>query len=258
MAARPAILWLAVAPVVMLILRGAGPNPFVSMPASLGLVMGIVVPARPAAAPVTLSPRMVAWLSGTLAVLIAISAADAVARHHSPPSHAMAAHQAILRSIAADARAAGATNVAFGAAAVGPVHAASLLNVALFDMPGRQASSTAPVIDGVVCRPDGMLEVAAAAVWRGIPGDTAATKIDDLCRRAATTIDYLVVPTPPTCRLLAEQFGHDIVNRHAAALRDNLLASGMWHAILPGVEVTDGMVFDVFRNAARLGPGASP
>jgi hypothetical protein len=242
----------------MLILRGAGLNPFVSMPSSLGLVLAIVVPARPADAPVTLPARTETWLAGALAMLLAISGMVAVARHRGQPDGAMAAHQTILRSIAADARAAGATNVTFGASAVGPVHAASLQNVALFDMPHRRTTGGHAVIDGIACRPDGTLEAAAAADWQSLPGDTTAAKIDGLCRRAAATIDYLVVPAPPACRLLAGQFGHDTVNRHAQALRESLLASDNWQSILPGVEVTEGMVFDVYRNAARLGSGATP
>jgi hypothetical protein len=94
------------------------------------------------------------------------------------------------------------------------------------------------------------LEIAAAADWRRVPGDTPEEKLRALSERAAATIDYMVIPTASTCRTVERRFGHDIVNRHATAMREHLLGTGDWHRILADVDVTNGLVFDVFRNTS--------
>jgi hypothetical protein len=247
---RPAILWLTIAPIALLMIRGAGLNPFVSMPASLGLLLTILVSARPSRTPVALSARAVASLTGLFAVLFCIMAATGFALHRGPSGGPMAAHRSILRAIVADARSSDRGTISFGGSTVGPVHSASLQNVGLFDIPEARASSRDLVIDGVTCLPDASLEIAAAADWRRVPGDTPEEKLRALSERAAATIDYMVIPTASTCRTVERRFGHDIVNRHATAMREHLLGTGDWHRILADVDVTNGLVFDVFRNTS--------
>ena len=255
---RPELLWLAIAPVALLMIRGAGLNPFVSMPASLGLLLAVLVPARPSPAPVALSARTVASLGGLFVILICMLAAIAFSLHRGPSGGAMAAHRSILRAIAADARSRAVPAVSFGASTVGPVHSASLLNVGLFDIPEAHGTSHALELDGVVCTPDSGLELAAAADWRRVPGDTLEEKLRALGERASATIDYMVIPTASTCRTVERRFGHDIVNHHATAMREQLLGTGTWHRILAEVDVADGLVFDVFRNTARPRQGTLP
>jgi hypothetical protein len=255
---RPELLWLAIAPVALLMIRGAGLNPFVSMPASLGLLLAVLVPARPSPTPVALSARAVASLTGLFAVLFCIMAATGLALHRGPSGAPMAAHRSILRAIAADARSSDRGTISFGGSTVGPVHSASLLNVGLFDIPEARASSRDLVIDGVTCLPDASLEIAAAADWRRVPGDTPEEKLRTLGERASATIDYLVVPTASTCRTVERRFGHDIVNHHSTAMREQLLGTGTWHRILAEVDVAEGLVFDVFRNTSRPRQGTLP
>jgi len=247
---RPAILWLAIAPVALLMIRGAGLNPFVSMPASLGLLLTILVSARPSTTPLALSARAAASLGGLFAILICTMAASSLSLHRGPSDGAMAAHCSILRAIAADARSREVPAISFGTSTVGPLHSASLLNVGLFDIPEAHGTSHDLELDGVVCTPDNALEIAAAADWRRVPGDTPEEKLRALSERAAATIDYMVIPTASTCRTVERRFGHDIVNRHATAMREHLLGTGDWHRILADVDVTNGLVFDVFRNTS--------
>lgn len=255
---RPALLWLAIAPVALLMSRGAGLNPFVSMPASLGLLLAVVVPARPSPTPVALGARAVASLTGLFAVLCCVMAATAIALHRCPSGGPMAAHRSMLRAIAADARSCDIGTISFGASTVGPVHSATLQNVALFDIPEARTTSRDLVIDGVTCHPDASLEIAAAADWLKVPGDTPDEKLRSLGERAATAIDYLVVPTEATCRTVQERFGHDIINGQALAVREQILDAGAWHCILADVNVGDGLVFEVFRNTTRTRQEAVP
>ena len=255
---RPALLWLAIAPVAMLMSRGAGLNPFVSMPASLGLLLALLVPARPSPTPVALGARAVAALTGLFAVLCCIMAATGLALHRGPSGGPMAAHRSILRAIAADARSREMATVSFGGSTVGPVHSASLLNVGLFDIPEARASSRDLVLDGVTCRPDASLEIAAAAEWHKVPGDTPEEKLRALGARAAAEIDYLVLPTASTCRTVHERFGGVIINSLAADVRERILGAGPWHRILADVDVGEGLVFDVFRNTARARQETTP
>lgn len=255
---RPAILWLTVAPLALLIVQGAGLNPFVSMPSSLGLLLLILVPARPASDTISLSVRSAGWLSAAVAILAVITLTQSIASHRDPASRAMTVHKSILRAIIDDALATGATTVSVGASVVGPVHAYSLHNVALYDMPDTRADARGPVIAGVLYVPDGSLEVASKAVWEGIPGETPAAKLRALSQQAEQTIDYLVIPTPATCRLFEERLSHDLMNRHATGMREHLMEGGAWHRILADVEFVEGMRFDVVRNSLRSATGGKP
>lgn len=255
---RPEILWLTVAPIVMLMIQGAGLNPFVSMPASLGLLLAIVVPGRLATEEIRLSDRLTAWLTAAAAILAAITVTISVAEHHDPSRRAMTSHKSILRAIADDARTTGATSVSVGASAIGPVHAASLHNVTLYDMQDNRAGRPDPALPVIVSLPDPSLEVSSLAVWRDIPGDAPEEKLRSLGRRAEEAIDYLVVPTASTCRFLEQRLGHEVINRHATAMRDRLMESGVWQRILADIDFDNGMQFDLFRNSARRGTGGRP
>ena len=243
--------WIGVAPVLLLVARGAGLNPFVSMPAAFGLTMvllgvggGIPAwrPSRPALG---------------LVVVFAIACTAATGfrgwkAHAGGSVDSMAAHRAALDSIVADAHRVGRDEVRVGTTHCFYFNQASLQSVALFDHPAAVWDGTEPRIDGVAIRPDGTFAVAAAADLVRVPGATVADKLEHMLTTAARDIDYLAIPDETTARYVQERMPFNVINRFAVTIRERLLESGHWAPVSDEIRNGVNEVVRLYRNTRRL------
>lgn len=249
--------WIALAPVVLLVSRGAGLNPFVSMPAAFGLTMLLMLPVS---GRVWHSLSRPAWIGLVLlaAGCTAVVAARGWRAHFGGGVDSMAAHRQTIRLIVDDARRTGRECVSYATTHCFYLNQDSLESVALFDVPGAGLEGKSPRIDGVTIHTNSGFAVAAEADWEAVPGDTTESKLDHMLAVADREIDYLVIPDEETSRFVQEHISHNVVNRHAIVLRRRLLDGGRWELVAGDIRNGEHEVVHVYRNAGRLAAKSIP
>ncbi|MEI7780293.1 MAG: hypothetical protein WCJ18_00035 [Planctomycetota bacterium] len=254
-APRPALVWLALAPVGMLVLQGAGLNPFVSMPSTLGLALVALLPPQRSAEMIPpLSRRSMALLVAVLIPFATITGGYAIYEHRGPEPTTMPAHKELLRAMAEDAATSRKKHVTFSATCIAQLHTDSLMNVALFDLPEARTMADVTTVNGVALAPDMAFAAAAEADWKSVPGATDREKCDWLCGHAVAAVDYLIMPTEETCEFLTANLGHCVINRYVGTLRRQLLEAGTWECVVPEISNTSQERFSLYRNTTRLIP----
>ena len=130
--------WLAASPALFLILRGAGLNPYVSMPCVFGVLMFAFFPWRDARGEEAVS-RPVCALAVAACLLTAATAELPHPLRGVSPTHAAAMHSLIDR-IVDDARARGLRDVYYGIPEIGDFHSCAFINTLIYDYRGRVES----------------------------------------------------------------------------------------------------------------------
>lgn len=245
--------WIAAAPILLLVSRGAGLNPFVSMPAAFGLTLMLMLPAGAAAAAWRPSRGALALLALIATGCAAAAAAQGWRDHGGGAVDSMAAHRQALDAIVSAARETGPDEVRFGTTHCFYLNEHSLQAVAVFDHPAATWDGDAPRIEGVALTPDATFAIAAEADWTQVPGDGTEAKLTHLLDTAVRDIDYLAIPDEATSRFVAEHLPFNVINRHALTLRERLLASGAWEPVSDPVRNGEHETVVVYRNRSRQG-----
>lgn len=240
-------LWLGFAPAAMLVVRGAGLNPFVCMPSVFGCVLFLMFPLSSA------NLRRISLPAAGMLLLAAIACFGSAMRagwkeHLGDAPESMAAHKAAIATIVADAHEAGRLVARFATTHVFYLNTSSLAQVATFDMPGNQSTSDTVSVDGVRLAPDNLFSLPAEADWRKATGSTNAEKVDNLIAQSGKQIDYLIIPTAASSEFVQEHIAFNVINRYAVELRDRLLASGQWEEISGDIRNSNDEVVRVYRN----------
>jgi hypothetical protein len=243
--------WIAAAPILLLVSRGAGLNPFVSMPAAFGLTLSLMLPAGGSAAAWRPSRGALALLAVIATGCAAAAAAQGWRDHGGGAVDSMAAHRQALDAIVAGARETGRDEVRFGTTHSFYLNEHSLQAVAVFDHPAASWDGHAPRIEGVALLPDATFAIAAEADWARVPGDSTAAKLAHLLDTAARDIDYLAIPDEATSRFIEEHLPFYVINRHASTLRERLLASGDWEPVSDPIRNGEHETVLVYRNNSR-------
>jgi hypothetical protein len=241
------LLWIGAAPVLFLVLRGAGLNAFVSMPAVFGLTLFLLFPLRAKWSQKLSWPALVA-----VAVVAIICANSALRRgwrdHKGGEMDSMAAHRRVLDVIVADATRTGQHDVAYTTLHCLDLHPQSLHSVASFDLPGAEAARDAAICQGVRFSPRPGFSVAAAADWSAVPGDSDEAKLHSLTQRAADEVQYLILLEESSARAIQREFTWQEINLRAVAVREMALASGRWVPISESIPNSKWEVVRVYRN----------
>lgn len=253
--------WIGVAPILLLVVRGAGLNPFVSMPAVFGLtlaVMGLEGGAADTGIQARRPSRAALGLLGVIAVACtAVMGAYGWKAHQGGSIDSMAAHRQVLDAIVTDARGMGRHQVRYGTTHCFYLNQASLQSVMLFDHPAAAWEGGSSRIDGVALRPDATFAIAAEADLARVPGDTEAEKINHVLTTAARDIDYLAIPNEMTARFVQERMPFNVINRFAVDLRERLLQSGDWQPVSDEIRNGEDEVVRLYRNSSRRQPAGN-
>lgn len=247
--------WIGLAPVLFLVARGAGLNPFVSMPAVFGLTLVLgglgggvawteIRDHRP-------SRSALVVLAGIAVACTAITAAHAWKAHAGGPIDSMTAHREAIDAIVADARRVGRDEARYGTTHCFYFNQASLEGVALFDHPAAVWDGSSPRIDGVALRPNATFAIAAEADLARVPGVTEAEKVEHVLTTATDTIDYLAIPDEATARYVQERMPFNVINRFAVVIRDRLLESGRWEPVSGAIRNGEHEVVRIYRNTSQ-------
>jgi hypothetical protein len=241
------MLWIGLAPVLFLVVRGAGLNPFVSMPAVIGLLLFMLWPLSSHPAPV---PSR--WTKVVLAALALVCLFAAAGRgwkdHTGRGVDSMLAHRQMLQAMLDDAQREGKSSVRFATTHSFYLNQNSLQNVALFDMPQAVVTAQSVSIDNIRLAAAMCLAIHAEAQWREIPGETDEEKLRWLLEKAASEVDYLVIPDESTSRFLQDRIHSTVINRYALTIRERLLATGSWVPASGDIRNGKHEVVRLYRN----------
>lgn len=245
------LLWFGVAPLAMLVLRGAGLNPYVCLPAVAGLYLFALEPF--AKDRIWFQNRQRRVLTFGLLVIAATIVINDGIRHHKKGDHqSMAAHQTIIRTMVDDADVLGLKKATFDSSHVFFLHTGSLVSTMRFDVPEAEFQGRKVRINDIEMSPRGVFSsCVAASDWSAIKG-TSKQKLDHLIARASVELDYLVMPIGDSVDYMQTQVSQNVINRHQTYLGQQLLSSGQWEPVGVPVENRTQETVQLYRNRRRI------
>jgi hypothetical protein len=231
--------WLAASPALFLILRGAGLNPYVSMPCVFGVLMFAFFPWRDARGEEAVS-RPVCALAVAACLLTAATAELPHPLRGVSSTHAAAMHSLIDR-IVDDARARGLRDVYYGIPEIGDFHSCAFINTLIYDYRGRVESGGVLLPSGasLVFPDEAVFGASDVFLWnRVVPGKTDALKMDYLVGAALARQRYLLLPDERGLEFLERKRSYDFCNLKVRELKRRLLATGRYALLGEPAEIS--------------------
>jgi hypothetical protein len=244
------LLWIGAAPAAFLAVKGAGLNPYVSMPSAFGLALFLLVPLR-----IWPVPIIGKWGVGLLVVAAVACGTSAFRRgwadHAGPATNAMAAHKATIEAIVADASKHDRTEPTFGVCHLYYMNSASLHSVLTFDLPSTTDATGKVSYRGVT--PERLtVERGNDAEWAQVEGANDEEKLTSVIRFALEKVDYLVVADEETAKFMQTHMHWHPTNRLGVEMRRRLLESGAWQKVSDDICSRPEEVVAVYRNTRRI------
>ncbi len=241
------LIWLAVAPLAMLVLRGAGLNQFVCMPAIVGVLLWLLSPLAENKALFASRPALLSAAVVSL-VCLGLIGFDGWNRHKAGDFNSMEAHKLAINEIVSDAQAEGLQNVNFGSTHVFYINSSSLAATMRFDIPKVRFDGRKVFVDDVRMIANGIFSgVVADANWEALEGATQQ-KLDGLLGYADKTLDYVIVPDDSTIKFLEEKIAFNIINQHQRYLTNHIVNGGNWLPVTETIENGQHERVTIYRN----------
>jgi hypothetical protein len=249
------IVWLAAASPLFLFFRGAGMNPFVSMPAIFGCLLFAYLPFR--GSQPAFSREWVCWIVGAMAAgssLLNAFTPNLPRPYSGPTTSRMAGFKSVIEQMSQDASQRGLRRVEYIVPESGDFHFSALSNVLIyefgavpdkdhhlysggltFDFPNQKAFSPTDEV-----------------LWKlDVPGETDQEKMDNLVSLAMQSADYLLVPDQPTLDWLEQNRKFNYINLKTRELKTRLIATGAWVQLGNGAAASDHETIEVYARRAR-------
>ncbi|MFK7767117.1 MAG: hypothetical protein AB8B55_07830 [Mariniblastus sp.] len=242
------IAWIGLAPVVMMIARRAGLNPFVTMPCVFGLVLFFALPALKQMDRLKIR-NMTAFCWTIMFACIVMAAARGWVRHSPNGFETMAMNNELIDTMLDDTRGRKKNLLTYGVVHLTDLNSNSLYSTLLFD----RADGT-PALDGVTIDEIKIKRIAtfsqpAATDWRNLPGETDDEKISGLIADANNRIDYLILPDKETAKYLETAANHNFVNRFLVQLRQRIVDDDSWFKVGRSIKTNDEETVEIYRKA---------
>lgn len=243
------VLWIGIAPVAFLVLRGAGLNPFVSMPAAFGFVLFLL---KPFTAKLNPFRPFLLPLRGLLILVMSISlmilSTFSGIRNHLHPTQEMGrmdAHQQIIHTMLQDGLTRKDLEVSFAIPYVGYLTPSSIWNVFVYDTTIRPKS----VNEGIFNRlaNDNYFPIATLADWENIPGKADQQKLEYLIKQVQLRADYLILPTNKSLDFFEKYMTGVFINKYTRVIAQKLLDS-QWEPLGKPIQVTSFEEVQVYRK----------
>jgi hypothetical protein len=214
--------YLGLCPAMFLVLRGAGINPFVSMPALFGGIMFCLAPIAGTILPGGGRQRLAA---ACLAVAASLASATIGPGSHAAPLGVarMETLREIIGLMRQSAVASGKKEVFYATSYVGAAQADFIRNVLIYDY-GE------PPRSGALLRGDraSTLAIVAQVEWEKVRGANEKEKIKSLVEWTNQSIDYVLVPDEATVNYVERALAGYVFNTKTRAFGKALLESGKW------------------------------
>ncbi len=211
------MLWCAAVPMVLLIGKGAGINPFVSMPTMIALFIALA----------TLLGRLLERLDRpqtmivvtVVCLMIGGALGRGIKKHGWPKDQFMQANQQIISDLVADAKKSGLANARFGGLQTCDIHTDSLWGVVLYDRPDVRVDGQIVWIGETRLEPIRMFMLPAQANWDEVDGTNDEQKRRSLVSRVELEFEYLIMPDETTASAIQQSGVSDVINQHIPAIR---------------------------------------
>ncbi|GAA5508337.1 glycosyltransferase family 39 protein [Novipirellula caenicola] len=240
------LLWIGLSPIVFLVARRAGLNPYVSMPAVIGLVLFAILPLLKAFER-SGSIRLLAASWGLLAVAIGFAAQRGWERHQPAGFNSMVGQQQVMDEILDDSIANKMADVRFGVSHLTELNSRSLFATVMFDREGVTSQNRKLVYQNMGLQIDESLSIAAAANWDEVSGETESEKLQTLLEHCENTCDYVVVPDEKTAAHIQQHCAFNIINRYAAKLRNGIV-NGNWERVSGPIQTSENESVEIYRS----------
>lgn len=245
-------LWVGMAPVAFLVIRGAGLNPFVVMPAVFGFVLFMLKPFKAEHNPLRfllLPSRSLFILTASISlfVLSALGGIRDHLGHKGLEMGQMAGHQQVIQTMLQDAATSNASQISFAVPYVGMLNPSTIWNVFVYDTAVQPRS----VDGGILNRFSNanFFPIAAPSDWKAIPGDTDNQKMNYLVKQVRREADYLIVPTEATIEFSEKNVAGVLLHQYTRALVQRLLKRG-WKPLGDQITITSNEQVQVYRRQA--------
>lgn len=242
----PVLIWIGVSPVLMLVLRGAGLNPFVSLPAVVGLVLALMLPLAHLLDSVK-SRQSIAYASICLVVALGWMSKQGWENHQPSGFNEMTSLQRIVDVMLTDSRNHGVKEMRYGVAQLTSMCTGCVYSTAMFDRDNVQSTLDYLVCDGIRFESSNTFDIAAEATWSEVEGETDDEKLGNLLAKGDEDIDYLILPDDKTAGYIAETFAHNVINRHQVKLRQAILDRN-WTPISEPIATNENETVIVYRS----------
>lgn len=236
--------WLALIPIGMLVAKRAGMNPFVSIPACLGVILISIVPLLQLAQVDSRQGK----IRLTVAVLVALFASLAVGKyqHQRSKFNSMAGQKAVLQRMVEHSRPG--ANVSFCVTTLAQINTSSLMSILLFDVAAEDRQPEEMTWQQRTFRPQRLYLIAAEADWLQLEGQDTDEKLDALFRQSTRSLQFVIVPDEPASRQLMQDTRNRVINGHADALRRRFVDSPNWRQVGEPIEASGDLKFLVMKN----------
>ena len=239
-------LWVALAPVVFLVLRGAGLNPFVSMPSAFALYVFLAAPLCQQARS-HVSQDSVFLLFGLAIAVLLQAIPQGITSHLEANTGRMSAHREVLDTLFQDAKQLDKKQILFTTIHTYYMTTASLFNVLTYDYPSSWKDRVL-VVEGISFRRVGYLTPAVEVEWEHLSGTNRGEKLESVTRFINEKIDYVVLPTDETLDFLETHIRHVFVNIVARSLKTSILNTGRWTPVSATIQQSVDEKVVVYRN----------
>ena len=242
------IFWIGVSPVLMMIARRAGLNPFVSMPAVFGLVLFFALPClRRIEDSDSVSFKRFCWTM--LVVCLLITCLRGWKRHQPKGFNTMAMQHQLIDAMLNDANTRGVKQIKFGVMHLTDLNSNSLFSTLLFDR-----DDATPKLSGIQFKQVEIKRVAtfsrpAATDWKNLNGQTDEEKFDYLIGDANDRIDYLILPDSKTAEELRITAAHNYINRYLVPLRERIVSDQSWTRVGKPIAANESEVVEILRKS---------
>ncbi|MEE2639616.1 MAG: hypothetical protein VX768_03240 [Planctomycetota bacterium] len=239
-------IWLGLAPIILLVVKGADINPFVSLPGALALVACWVIAQFPRIQQVSQShlPRMVI----VSALLLGMSGMIGYLDHARRELNNADGHREIIEVLLRDADDSDAREITYSVNLMSSVTTVSLKSMMQFEHRAHYVDAFTLEMQGVQVVAWEELVLPARANWDKVPGDAAAEKISFLEQLAAKEVDYLILPTSDSLGVLQTRYHYCYCNRFAEPMLERFHGTGHWQAVSGEIQIEPGIRVRVFRR----------
>jgi len=244
-------LYLGLAPVLFLVFRGAGLNPFVSMPGAFGLCLFILFPFKknedswPALKQETIFGA--ALLTLFFSITLSLESHLLGSRNN-----LMAAHRKVIDLMQGDSAQQGKTKITFTTAFSYYLNTESIWNCLIYEYDFVPQKNRLRQRKNSISKGRREYEAAVPVEWNDLQGESSEEKLDELVEDARKNIDYLILPTDLTLGFLETKVSHNYINQFSRAFKTKVLATGLWEPLGEPVVNSTKEVVQIYRKIPHL------
>jgi len=244
------VLYLGLAPVLFLVFRGAGLNPFVSMPAAFGLTLFLLRPFK------SMTSSFGVFIDSALMLLSVITVSYSCI--HGIDDHlgsarcenSMKAYKDAIHVILTDAKLRDVPSITYSSAYLCTLQNSGIWNSLIFEYGFRPFNKTL-IKDKMTIKSDNHFQPSVLVDWQKISGKNDSEKLETLVRLGGEQVDYLFLPDEKTIDFLETHISHNYINQKIRDLKKRLIEAKTWMPIDGPISVSNDETFVIYRNMTR-------